>query len=766
MPDSILSALHWVSAIVGADRGTVNRFDDSYYLGQSDSVRERARERFLGSALLDYLWVGASERRNPTATFDEAYYLTSNPDVGVALRSSQYVCGYHHFLKNGEGEGRRGAAPGPCCVIDAGRAPAEGGPAAAAVASAIQRARPGWKVLVVAGWMLPVGSGLHPWIEWVKVAPTSSEASARVKAEDPDFLVRLGEPMVQTPEGAGMIVVAGRADAPHRPGLDSADPVLPLDLGATPTAAELDLAGERVAVAVETVAQFRFLRTRSRLVGGDPDATIGLGLSIAMPAADGARVVTIAVDLPPARDASKETLVLEADGDSLVIEASVGRSAQAVVRVGAAPTRIVVRPCKAGYRAASRIVLARIEAAPVDLVTAPIDTDAPRDALAVVDLNTDLARVKRELGRFLTKADAFVAERPAFEFGLPSVPRLDGLTIPRCLIVSTFDAERSWAGREVLDVAAWREYLEVRGFQVDFLELPLAMASDVGRMRKQDLSDQRFVVLTSPRTPELLTDGLERGAHTVRLYRGGASGGRTLEAHRRADDLACARAANRLILAGPGDAAYYRGGGIPPGQIDYVPEYLPSAYRRLPHPYPSRRRQVVLHIDSLAVLEDRIRGHRIAQGAIPVLLRDGWTVVVSASPRLRSRVEADLGLDEPHPSLTWCDPTLDLPAVLHTTRLVLAPAVNPVKLGGLTTAASILGFRVLVDGPAGRPGIGHLATLPRAMTVPGALDRLDADPGSLDMEAVRAEAFRSLDRVLGFRGAGWQEGRHGRSADI
>lgn len=754
--------------MVEAGRGTVSRFDEPYYLAQSGAVRERARERFLGSALLDYLWVGARERRNPTAGFDEAYYLASNPDVAAALGSSAFVCGYHHYLKNGEAEGRRGVPPGPCCAIDAGRTPAGHGRSAAGLAAAIQRVRPGWRVLVLAGSKLPAGAGLHPWVEWVVVPPKPSDALARTEAGRPAYVVILGEPTSPPPEGAAVVALAERPEAGKDRGRGSCDAVVPWHPGAGAGAAgaDLALAAERIVVALETVEQVRRAHGRTRLAGGGADAAVGTGVSIMVAAGDGDRAVRIVIDLPPVAGVSRENLVTEVDGEPVALEPAVGRPAQTVVRIGAAPARILVRPRKAGYRAVSRVVLARVEAAPVDLVPAPLDTDAPADALAVIELNAELTRVKQALGRFLTRADSLIEERPAYQFGLPAVPRLAPIASPRCLVVSTFDVERSWTGRDTLDVAAWREYLDARGFAVDVLELPPGTASDVGRLRKQDLTDHRFLVLAGPRSPALFTEGLERAAHVSRLYRGAVSGDRLVDRRLRAADLACARAADRVIVAGPADAAYYRAEGVPPGRLDYVPEFLPSVFRQLSRPYPSRPRQAVVHVDPLAALEGRLRAHAVVRDAVDFLLSDGWRVVISVAPRLRLRLESDLGLQAGHPSLAWCDPALDLPAVLHATRLVLAPAVHPAELGGLTTAARILGFRILVDGPGGQGAAGHRAALPRSMSAPGALGRLDRDPGSLDMEAVRAEAFRSLDRVLGFRDAGWQEGRHDRSPDI
>lgn len=744
--------------------GTLSEFDEYYYLDQSDLVRTRTRMRFRGSALLDYLWLGSRERRNPSAAFDETYYLANNPDVESAIARAQFLCGYHHYLKDGAAEGRRGVPPARCCVIDAGFADRSDAPSVARLVSAMQRARPEWRLVVLARWKLPAGVALHAWAQWIKVSAESGDISDVTAAEQPTYVLCLGEPAVRPPSSAVMVALSER----HRPAggghWDAADAIVRTRPDATVDDTASTATAERIAVALETAEQVRRGGGRSRLVGGGPDASVGTGLVIMVPDGDASRVVTLALDLPPATGSAKEQIVLEANGAPVGLQVTVGQPAQTTIRIDAASTRIVVRPRKSGFQSRCRLVMARIESSPVDLVDAPALTRSASDALAVADLNTDLARVKRELGRFLTKADTLIVDRPALEFSLPTVPRLAPISIPRCLVVSTFDAERSWVGRDTLDVSAWREYLDSRGFAVDLLELPLGTASDAGRMRKQDLTDHRFVVLTGPRSAEMLRDGLDRASHVRSVYRGAVSGGRVVDGRRRADDLACAGSADKVVVACAEDASYYRAGGVRPGRIDYVPDCLPSVFSRPARPYGSRPRQLVLHLDTLAVLDDRIRRHGFAKAAVPVLCHAGWHVVISAAPRLRGRIEADF--DTSHPSVSWCDPAVDLPQVLHSTRLVLVPALDPAEMGGLTTAARVLGFRILLDGPVQPTLGGFFAALPRTVGDAAALDRLDRDPGSLDIEAVRADAYRSLNRVFGFRDAGWQEGRGDRSPDI
>lgn len=739
-------------------------FDEYYYLDQSDLVRARTRVQFRGSALLDYLWFGAREQRSPSAAFDEAYYLASNPDVESAIGKALFLCGYHHYLKNGEAEGRRGVQPARCCVIDAGLADRSNAPSVARLVSAIQRARPDWRLVVLARWKLPAGTPLHAWAQWIKAPGGSGDVSARAAAEEPTYVLCLGEPTIQPPSSAVVVAVSDRPEPPVGGQWDLADAIVRTRTDAAADDTRAAASAERIAVALETAEQVTRGGGRNRLIGGGPGSAVGLGLVISLPAGAAARLVTLAVDLPPASGSAKELIVLEAGGAPIELEVSVGRPARTAIRIDAAPARIVVRSRKSGSESRCRLVMARVESAPVDLVEAPDLTGPASDALAIVDLNTDLARAKRELGRFMTKAEALIVDRPAFEFCLPAVPRLAPISVPRCLVVSTFNAERSWIDRDTLDVSAWREYLESRGFAVDLMELPLETTSDAGRMRKQALTDHRFIVLTGPRSAELLIVGRDRDAQVRTVYRGAVSGGRVVAGHRRADDLACARSADKVVVAGAQDALYYRAGGVNPGRIDYVPEYLPSAFRRPARPYQSRPRQLVLHLDTLAVLNERIRRHGFVRNAVPALCGAGWKVVISASPRLRARIEADL--DTSHELVRWCDPAVDLPQVLHSTRLMLVPALGRAEMGGLTTVARILGFRILSDEPVRPSEGGGFAAFPRTGADVAVLDHLDRDPGSLDMEAVRADAYRSLNRVFGFRDAGWQEGRGDRSPDI
>jgi len=741
----------------------VGGFDETYYFKHGVGIAERAREQFDGSALLDYFWIGCRERRSPGDGFDEDYYLRSNPDVAAALRASRFLCGYHHYLKRGRNEGRRGVAPAQCCVVDA-RHSARPAEAVVALVSALQRARPRWRVLGLATWTPAAEAGLDRAAGWLE-APTDPDPARPdpgrdlLAAERPAYIVCL-DGLIAAPLEDAVIVAAVEADAGRTEQPDAVDVVATIRSSELWDAAGRAILAERLASALEAAGQVKARARRGRL-----DAAIGLGAAIPVGPADGERVLTVVIELPAEASVQREFLVLQADGEPVSLEPSAGVPAQVEIHLAAGCSRVSIRPRKPRYRAQSRIALARIEAMPVDLVPPP-DAAAATD-LALIGLNADLARAKRALGRFFTNADALTAARPAIEFRVPPIPRLAPVVIPRCLVVSGFDTDRSWVGRDVFDVAGWRDYLDARGFDVDLLELPVETAGDVARLRERDLVDHRFVVLTGPRAPGLLTEGRASAGHLVRLYRGAASGGRGVETRLRAADLACARAADRLIVCDAADAAGYRAAGVPDGRIDHVPLFLPPAFRVPVRPYAGRPRRLLVLIDTPALLDGRVRRSGLGADVLARLGRSGWRLTIGAAPRLRARIADEFGLDGLQPQPDWSDPSTDLPVVLQSTRLAFVPGLEIAEIGGLVAAARIIGFRVLLDGPERRrsPADGHLVSVPGA-AVPERLDALDRNPGCLDPDTVRAEAFRSLDRIFGFRSAGWQEGRGDRPAGI
>ncbi len=73
------------------------RFDSAYY---------RAAYPDAGDPLWDYVTRGSTAARNPNAGFDTAYYLAMNPEV-----AAQGIDPFIHYLRHGEGEGRRPLSP-------------------------------------------------------------------------------------------------------------------------------------------------------------------------------------------------------------------------------------------------------------------------------------------------------------------------------------------------------------------------------------------------------------------------------------------------------------------------------------------------------------------------------------------------------------------------------------------------------------------------------------------------------------------------------
>ncbi|MDY6939727.1 MAG: vanadium-dependent haloperoxidase [Cyanobacteriota bacterium] len=81
-------------------------FDETYYLGMYEDVREAVAEGFLESGIEHFIEFGQFEGRNPSALFDEAYYLAGNSDVAAAVEAGQFTSGWEHFNLFGQSEGR------------------------------------------------------------------------------------------------------------------------------------------------------------------------------------------------------------------------------------------------------------------------------------------------------------------------------------------------------------------------------------------------------------------------------------------------------------------------------------------------------------------------------------------------------------------------------------------------------------------------------------------------------------------------------------
>jgi predicted outer membrane repeat protein len=80
-------------------------FDEAYYLATYTDVPPLIAAGTYGSAFDHYFRVGQGLERNPSAAFDEAFYLTNVPSV-AALVPGSFTSGYDHYLQFGQAEGK------------------------------------------------------------------------------------------------------------------------------------------------------------------------------------------------------------------------------------------------------------------------------------------------------------------------------------------------------------------------------------------------------------------------------------------------------------------------------------------------------------------------------------------------------------------------------------------------------------------------------------------------------------------------------------
>lgn len=94
---------------------TINQFDAQFYLEQNPDVRTAIEAAaFLpvaggtpaDQAQAHFDRFGANEGRNPNAHFDEAFYLSENPDVAAAIGNGVIESGFAHFQSFGLRESR------------------------------------------------------------------------------------------------------------------------------------------------------------------------------------------------------------------------------------------------------------------------------------------------------------------------------------------------------------------------------------------------------------------------------------------------------------------------------------------------------------------------------------------------------------------------------------------------------------------------------------------------------------------------------------
>jgi Ca2+-binding RTX toxin-like protein len=81
-------------------------FNESYYLQTNPDVALAVSLRQFASGADHFNKLGANELRNPNAVFDSKYYAAQNPDVLTAVSAKTFSSVYAHYLANGLKEGR------------------------------------------------------------------------------------------------------------------------------------------------------------------------------------------------------------------------------------------------------------------------------------------------------------------------------------------------------------------------------------------------------------------------------------------------------------------------------------------------------------------------------------------------------------------------------------------------------------------------------------------------------------------------------------
>lgn len=103
-----MNLTYWLRAIarmMGERPTDINQvlatnFDDLWY-----NERYQLTDAKL-NGLAHYLSVGIDAGHSPNSNYNEAYYLSANPDVAEAKRKGEWRCGYEHFVRFGRHEMR------------------------------------------------------------------------------------------------------------------------------------------------------------------------------------------------------------------------------------------------------------------------------------------------------------------------------------------------------------------------------------------------------------------------------------------------------------------------------------------------------------------------------------------------------------------------------------------------------------------------------------------------------------------------------------
>jgi len=94
------------------DPNILESYNEEYYLATNPDVKRVVLANDFSSGLIHYIRHGKSELRIPCEgfkfkQFSEKYYLDNNLDVLVAIKKGQFKNGYDHYLKHGHKENRK-----------------------------------------------------------------------------------------------------------------------------------------------------------------------------------------------------------------------------------------------------------------------------------------------------------------------------------------------------------------------------------------------------------------------------------------------------------------------------------------------------------------------------------------------------------------------------------------------------------------------------------------------------------------------------------
>lgn len=90
--------------------GVISSFDEQYYLQSNPDVADAVKKGQFSTGRQHFDLHGNREQRNPNAMVDMAFYLSHNADVAEAVRSGKIASGWDHWLTYGLAEGRAASA--------------------------------------------------------------------------------------------------------------------------------------------------------------------------------------------------------------------------------------------------------------------------------------------------------------------------------------------------------------------------------------------------------------------------------------------------------------------------------------------------------------------------------------------------------------------------------------------------------------------------------------------------------------------------------